>query len=122
MKNNQETADNDPEELVEKLQVRFSIFDQAGGVNDENGSEEQDESEVGDVDESDGVARLDEDTTEKASVAGVGIKQEDPNVGQEGQRAEKAWRGIMIKHYMKRLGHSVYFQRIWVIKKTKQNH
>ena len=109
MENKQKTADNDPEELVEKLQVRFSIFDQAGGVNDENGSEEQDESEVGDVDESDGVARLDEDTAEKASVAGVGIQQEDPNVGQEGQRAEEAWRGIMIKHSMQGLGHSVCF-------------
>ena len=47
-------------------------------MNDQNGSEEQDEGEVGDIDKSDGVAGLDEDTTEKAPVPGVDIQQEDP--------------------------------------------
>ena len=49
MENKQKAADNDPEEFVETLKVWFSIFDQAVGVNDWNGSEEQDEGEVGDI-------------------------------------------------------------------------
>ena len=59
-------------------------------MNDQNGSEEQDEGEVGDIDKSDSVAGLDEDSTEKAPVPRVNFQQEDPEVGQEGQRAEKA--------------------------------
>ena len=80
---------------MEKLQVRFAVPNQPlVGVDNKNHSEEQGEEDENHVDECDGVAWLDEDSTGDAPIGRPCVQDQDPGIGQEGQGTADSWDGV----------------------------
>ena len=59
-------------------------------MKNQDGPEDEAKRQNDDVDKTNGVSGLDEDSTEKAPVLRVGLQQEQPQVCQEGSRTEKS--------------------------------